>query len=237
MELTVWDAATETPIAGNTSDSCPSTPNGWTNCIVTFTPESGGWPGNSSIGWTISPPQDELDSGWGEALSGSFSTTDWIRPPQVPAAMTISAEMTEWRPIESSCDSTERILVSMSIATDPLDPGTLLEFVEEPSADSIQMEDGLPEPLVVANHLVRDDSALEFAFEIGATEEERCFSVWAYSHDGTMVDQYAGPCLQWGEGNSEEGSDKGCASTGANSSLKAGWLAGLLVLGMRRRRR
>lgn len=151
--------------------------------------------------------------------------------------MTISAEMTEWRPIDNECDYAERILVSMSIATDPLDPGTLLEFVEEPSAEGNPMEDELPDPLVVANHLVRDASALEFAFEIRATEEERCFSVRAYSHDGTLVDQYAGPCLQWGAGDGEDGSEKGCASTGVPSSLRAGWLAGLLVLGMRRRRR
>jgi uncharacterized protein (TIGR03382 family) len=234
IELTVWNSNTDEPIAGSASYSCPVDPNGWDHCLVRYLPDDGFWPSDSVIAWSADP----VDEGWGGSLSGSFSTTDWLSAGDLPETMGIEGEMVEWRPIESTCDSTPIIQLTMSIQADSLEDGVLLQVMQETVVVHTEDIDGiLPEPLLVAQHLVRDDGKIELSFDIEATEDESCFSVWAFSPDGTNLTQYDGPCLEWGRSNGGNGGGWGCATAPESSPLYLGWFGALFMLMIGRRRK
>ena len=235
IEITVWNGDTNEEVEGAAYYSCPIDPNGWDSCLVSYLPDSGFWPSESEIFWSAVP-----DDGWAGTLSGSFSTTDWLSAGELPEAMNIEGEMVEWRPIESECDNNPSIQVSISIDPDSLnvlEKGVTLQVMQELTVAQPENIDGaLPEPLLVAQHLVQTDSNGELNFDILATEDESCFNVWAYSPDGTNFSQYDGPCLKWGQADGGNESGWGCSSAPESSSLHLGWLSAMLMLMIGRRR-
>ena len=236
VELTVWNGNTDEPIDGSASYSCTIDPNGWDSCLVRYLPDDGFWPSDSVIAWSAEP----VDYGYEGALSGSFSTTDWMSAGYLPETMNVEGEMVEWRPIETSCDSSPIIQVNISIEPDSpegLEDGVLLQIMQEPVLVHSEDTDGvLPEPLLVEQHLVRSDGNIELSFDILATEEESCFNVWAYSPDGANLAQYDGPCLKWEQAESGNGDGCGCSTAPENSSLHLGWFGAMFMLMIGRRR-
>jgi hypothetical protein len=156
----------------------------------------------------------------------------------LPETMGIEGEMVEWRPIESECDSNESIQITLSIQADSLEEGVLLQVMQEPAVVHAEDIDGiLLEPLLVEQHLVRDDGTIELNFDILATEDESCFNVWAISPDGSNFEQYDGPCLKWGRSSGGNGGGWGCATTPKSASRHLGWFGVLFMLMMGRRRK
>ena len=229
IDFQVWNSNTEEPIDGMISYSCSNDPNGWNHCLATFLPDGGNWQTDAQVSWSASPDEDFGDP----ALTGSFTTTDWMIAGELPSTVDIDAEMVAWKPVENSCDSVEAIEIQMSLDLDFIQTGSIIQIMKEIKGNEAQ-GDAAPEPYVAHQLLVREDTELDFAFDIGATENEQCFNVWVYSPDGGNMDQFEGPCLQW---NSHvPGSGTGCATSNGSRSQGMAWAALFLALSLRRRR-
>ena len=229
VELSVWDTNSLAPIEGSAFYTCPSDPNGWQSCLLTFRPDDGLWAENSQISWSAVPSDGFSED---DSLSGSFATTDRLSAGELPSTINIQAELIEWREIESECDDQETLLIDIELDPDVVEIGTLLQIVVEDPNFEEKDSTHLPEPLVAEQVLIREGTALDFKFDILATEEERCFTVWAISPDGLNMSQFEGPCLQWGNTSG----NKGCSSSSKDPAMAFGWIGLLLTLGMRRRK-
>ena len=229
VSFSVWNSTTEAPIEGTVSFTCSDDPNGRDQCIATFMPDGGSWNPNTPISWSATPSEDFMPS-----LSGSFSTSDQVSPAKLPEAVSIQAEMLEWKPVENECDSVETIRIDMSLESDFWQEGSLVQILHEGKSDDSTQPEELTEPLVVHQILVRDGTEMNVQFDILASEEEQCFTVWVQSADTLDFQQYDGLCLQWS--SHVPGSGIGCATSKGSRSQRMAWATLFLALGLRRRR-
>jgi hypothetical protein len=203
--------------------------NGASQCILAFTPESGFWPGDSSIAWNLDYTSYEGNG----PFSGSFRTTDWLSAGSAPQNGDLQGEWLDWVEADGMCSFQDALSARFDFSASGVEPGSVLEIWMERDGDSsLEMQQILSEG---------GDQSLELEAYVMASTMESCFSVVVVAPDGQQAGETAGPCLQWGvEAPAPGEPDDGglfCA-TAANGGRTTGFFFGLMgLVGLLRRQR
>lgn len=231
----VWNVETDEVIQGEQKLICEASHHDTSRCVVTFLPESGTWPADSSLAWHVYPEGDEPEASSIE-MSGVFSTTDWLSAGELPEEVELQVELTGWRDPDMMCESSSSLVGQYQISAEHIEAGSILQVVAtiEPEHDASQ-----PDERVVYQEMITSNGAFSFDQEhwMRGTKQEVCFSSRIHTPDGQVSGDYAGPCVQWdSSGRSNLGS--ACSTQSRNQSLPLG---SLILLGsmvfLRRQRR
>jgi hypothetical protein len=218
--LQVWDVSgiVEEVIPGSEELLC-ATHDNISHCVLAFTPDSGCWPADSSIGWIVT-------GGWGEEiqelLSGGFQTTDWLSAANAKEG-TLEGEWLVWYDADGMCIGEETLSGSFHFTGHYIEPGSVLELWMEREDESI----------LAAIEVLHEggDIDLDLDIWVAASEAETCFDALIRSPEGAEVALVEGPCLEWGAEEDDEslGHRLFCA-TASGSGKTSGIFFGLMGL-------
>jgi MYXO-CTERM domain-containing protein len=198
-------------------------------CFLTFLPESGSWPMDSSISWQLAAA-----SGGPIVFSGDFQTTDWLSAGAAPLNSELQGEWLDWIEADGMCTFQDSLSGSFDFSASSVEGGSVLELWMEGEGESV----------LVGHEVIVQGGEVELelpAFVLASTAEY-CFEVSMVGPDGVETGSVEGPCLQWSQHDpipNEAALDRGwlCA-TASNGGRTAGFFLGLmgLVTVIRRRR-